>query len=170
MVLFCFCSTVCDLKVGLCVASVLHRDRQVTLNIRCEWAISGFLAIDITKMISDETCRRMQLPKSSCYMAAQTCTNLQASALSMALICLSKDATFLPWRNGTARLSELPVEQHFSMCRSQSVNSQLSARAWKASIRVALNHGKLLNKAKPVDLREEPLTEKEFLGAAMRSG
>lgn len=168
---FCICTPVCDLEVGLCVASVLHRDRKVSLKIRCEWAISGFLVIDVMKVISDETCRRMRLPKGSCYMAGQTCTNLQSSALAIALLCFSKDPTFLPWRNGSARLSELPVEQHFSMCRSQSVNSQLSARAfWKASARVALKHGRILNQAKPVDIREEPLTEEESLGAAICSG
>lgn len=168
---FCFCTAVCDLEVGLCVASVLHRDPQVSLKIRCEWAISGFLVIDVMKVLSDETCRRMALPKGSCYMASQTCTNLQSSALAIALMRFSKDPTFLPWRNGSCRLSELPVEQHFSMCRAQSVNSQLSARAfWKASARVALKNGKILNKAKPVDLREESLTEEESLGVEICSG
>ena len=49
--------------------------------------------------------------------------------------------------NGFGRLSELTVEQHFSMLRAQSNNAQLTARAYfKAAARVALKVGKGLKK------------------------
>ncbi|CAL1164821.1 unnamed protein product [Cladocopium goreaui] len=57
------------------------------------------------------------------------------------------DPGFNAWGNGFGRLSELTVEQHFSMLRAQSNNAQLTARAYfKAAARVALKVGKGLKK------------------------
>ena len=60
------------------MAPLLHRDPNVDLATRCEWALCGFLAIDIFKLLAEEQCSTMRLPKGSCFMATQTCTNLQA--------------------------------------------------------------------------------------------
>ena len=69
---------ICRCQVALCTGGLLHRDPALTLATRCEWALSGFLIIDVMKMISEDTCSQMQLPRGSCFMASQTCTNLQA--------------------------------------------------------------------------------------------
>ena len=98
-------------------------------------------------------------------MAAQTCSNLQAACLSGILVCLTKDVHFNPWHFGQVRLSELPIEEHFSYCRRQSSNSQLSARAfWQAAARVSLRNGKLLSQeSAPKMTGEKPLTNSELL-------
>ena len=54
-------------------------------------------------------------------------------ALSGILICLTKDPEFSPWRYGHNRLTELPIEQHFSYLRQQSPNSQLTSQKFLAS-------------------------------------
>jgi hypothetical protein len=69
------------------------------------------------------------------------------------------DPGFNAWGNGFGRLSELTVEQHFSMLRAQSNNAQLTARAYfKAAARVALKVGKGLNKEKPHTASTKPLS------------
>lgn len=122
-------------------------------------------------MVSDEICTKRSLPTGSCFMAGQTCTNIQGCALSLVVLALTKETSFEPWKFGNARLSELPVEQWFSSLRSQSSNSQLSCRAfYQASARVLMKHGKLLDniKAEPIQ-GTPPLSEAEFLATNIKT-
>ena len=82
-------------------------------------------------------------------------------------MALTKDANMSPWKYGSARWSELPIEQWFSFIRAQSSNAQVSARGYfKAASRVMLKHGQKLEKEEPVfNPGEPPLTEEELLGS-----
>lgn len=143
------------LEVAMCSAGILHRD--LSLLARTEVALSGFLALDLYRMLADARCARLNLPKGSQFMAPQTMYNLQGLCLSVACIACSKDPDWHPWAVGTARLSELSVEEWFSHLRRQSPNSQLSARAFfQASSRQLLKHGRLLNKEKPIKRKAAP--------------
>lgn len=148
--------SVCDdLEVAMCSAAVLHRD--LSLLARTEVALSGFLALDLYRMLSDARCSRLNLPKGSQFMAPQTLFNLQGLSLAVACIACSKDSNWHPWAVGSARLSELSVEEWFSHLRRQSPNAQLSARGFfQAASRQLLKHGRLLNKEKPMKRKESP--------------
>lgn len=137
--------------------------RNLSLPARAECAISGFLCLDIFKVLADERALHHGLPRGSQFMAPQTVHNLQGVALISAVICATKDANWHPWACGTARVTELCVEEWFSLLRRQSSNSQLSTRAfWQAGARQALKHSKILNKLKPiVRPPEQPLSDEE---------
>ena len=65
------------IQVALNIAPLMHTDPTLNLETRCELALTGFLALDVMKLLSEDVCARMQLPKGSCFMAAQSTTNLQ---------------------------------------------------------------------------------------------
>lgn len=146
---------------------LLHR--SMSLETRCEVGLSGYLALDLFQMLAAETTERMRLPRGSGFMASQTSSNLMSCALSGVALCLTKDPSFQPWCNGHLRLSEIPIEQWFLFLRSQSPNSQLSARSfWQADARMMLRVGKELNKEKAIPLCDEPpLSEDQCLGCVL---
>ena len=124
---------------------------NIELVTRCELALSGFLCLDLFRMTAEEKTLAMKMPKGSGFMASQTVGNLQGCCLSVVAIALTLDPNWQPWRHGHARLTELPIEQWFSFLRSQSPNSQLSARAFfQASCRMSLKNNKQLMREKPV--------------------
>ena len=169
--------------MALCIAPLLHTD--MVLETRCETGLTGFLAVELFRMLAEQKTHEMKLPKGSGFMANQTVTNLVACALSAVVLCITKDRSFSPWRWGNARLSELPIEQWFSHLRSQSPNSQLSTRAFfQASARMSLRVNKDLNKEKAAshdggepalseavspDLRMGPLLFSSVLGPLLFS-
>ena len=139
----------------------------MSLEHRCENAISGFVALDIFRLLSESLCSNLGMPKGTCSMAAQTCLNLQSCALTAAIICFTKNHDFEPWYNGFGRLTELPIEQFFSFCRRQSENSQLSARAyWQARARQCLKMEKLIAKEHAAKSGSPALSQDQRLGMA----
>ena len=66
--------------LALCLCGILHRD--LDLADRCENCITGFLLLDIFKILARELCEARRLPTGSLFAAPQTCTILQACALS----------------------------------------------------------------------------------------
>ena len=157
--------TVHNVIVALCIAPSLHR--ELKLSERCELALSGFMALDVFRLLADQKCADMRLPKGSCFMAGQTIQNLQGTALAIVAMAASKEADFKPWKKGTARLSEMSIEEHFGRLRATSSNSQLSTRSyWYASALQAKRMSDALNKLKPSEVigkLEPPLTGEQFL-------
>ena len=149
--------------VAMALSPAFHTD--ISLLQRCEIALTGFLTLDVFKFLADDTCETFGLPRGSCYMAPQTVSNLQAIALSMVAYCVSKPASFQPFRHGFARMTELAIEQVFGQLRVQSRNAQLSSRGFlQADARLAMRNGKLLNREKQQEQKEEPhLTDDQFL-------
>lgn len=148
-------------QVALCGAPLLHR--KLRLQQRCEIALSGFLIVDLFRLDSEERCAALKLPRGSLSMAPQTCQNLQSAALSAVVVCLAKDAQFQPFETGFGRLSELSVEQRFSMLRRQSMNSQLSCRSyWQASARHSMVQQRKMAKEIPSTATAPALTEAEL--------
>eukprot|EP00435_Cladocopium_sp_Y103_P006163 s1030_g2.t1 len=83
------------------------------------------------------------------------------------LVTITKEKEFEPWRYGSARMTEISIEEHFGMLRRQSGNSQLTCRAfWQAAARVSVKVGQKLNEeqAAATNNSQEPLTKDEFLG------
>lgn len=148
----------------MCSASLLHRD--FGLATRAECGLCGFLTLDMFVMQANQRCDKFNQPKGSMSMAPQTTFNIQAVALSAVAIAASKPAGFHPWKCGSVRMSELAIEEWFSLLRAQSANSQLSARGYfAASTRAALKHGRQLNKVKATSFPEEPaLSQEQRLG------
>ena len=145
-------------QVAMCIAPLLHKNLSMAL--RCETALTGFITMDLFSMLAGIKCYRMKLPKGSNFMAGQT----QGCALSAIVITLTKGHELDPWRKGFGRLSELAIEQHFGHLRSQSQNSQLSCRGyWQASARDAMKAAKNLDKENPVPGNENPLRDAEIL-------
>jgi hypothetical protein len=69
----------------------------------------------------------MKAPTGSTFWAAQTVVNMQSCCLAGILVTITKDEAFSPWRAGSARMSEISIEEQFSFLRRQSANAQLIA-------------------------------------------
>ena len=95
-----------NLVTAMCTAPLLHK--SLKLGHRTELALAGFVLLDVFRMLSEERCDAMQLPKGSCFIASQTTQTLQSCALACVVIALSKPQCWNPWERGVARLSELP--------------------------------------------------------------
>ena len=150
--------------VALNLSSCFHT--FLNLSQRCENALTGFIALDLFKMIAEDYCSNEGLPRGSCFVAPQTMANMQACALSVVTICVSKDPSFSPWTHGFGRMTELAIEQTFGHLRVQSRNAQLTTRGFmQADARLALRYSKTLNqqKAQAIQQGEEPLTDAESL-------
>ena len=93
----------------MCVSSLLHRN--MTLQDRAEAGLAGFLSLDLFRMVAEEKAEELAVPQGSLFMSGQTCFNIQGVALSATVLTLCKDANWHPWKQGTCRLSELPVEE-----------------------------------------------------------
>lgn len=147
----------------MATAPLIHKN--LPLAARAEVALSGFLSVDLFRMLAEQKVTELQLPRGSLFMASQTCFNIQGVALSTVLIAISKTPDFQPWTYGHARLSELPVEEWFSYLRNQSNNSQLTRRGYfQAGCRQQIKRGKHFKTQNPVSRAgEPPLTEQEFL-------
>ena len=151
------------LCVGLCIAPSMHR--HLHLSERCETALCGFLLLDMFDALARDKCKDMGLPAGSCFMAPQTRSSLQHVALSIVIVCITKDACFQPWK-GNGRMTELSIEQHFGFLRCQMQNAQMSTRQFfVADARQAVKTSKMLDhqKAVPKDKAEPKLTTEELL-------
>lgn len=84
---------------------------------------------------------------------------------------LLPQADWCPWQYGTARLSELSIEQLFGRLRRRQSNAQLSPmQFWEASQREMLRASKqrFRDCVKLKDIQQEPaLTETELLVPVM---
>ena len=150
-------------QVALCMVPMLHR--SVSLASRAELGLSGFVLVDLWRMCAEDTCKRLGAPTGSTFWANQTAVNLQSACLAGVLVTLTKNDEFNPWCCGQTRLTELPIEEHFSFLRRQSPNAQLSARGYfVAGARVALKTEKALVKERlPAAQGEPALTEEQRL-------
>lgn len=118
------------------------------------------------------TCQKQGLPHGSCYLARQTVQTLQSIALQTVVICNTKPSGLAPWSHGHARLSEISIEEHFGVLRSQSSNSQLSTRGYmQASALQSMKTAKILAETQdppsPEGMAEAALDEKTLLGECM---
>ena len=131
---------------------------------RCENAAAGFVAVDVFRMLAKKRASEARLPTGSCFLASQTAFNVQGAALTVLAMSISKPAGCTPWVFGQSRISEISIEQHFGMLRSQSANSHLSMRSFlQASARRSLLLNDELNRKQKHIARPEPaLTEAQF--------
>ena len=152
-----------NVVLGMCISPTMHR--HLTMEQRCEIGLSGFLCLDMFRLVADKHCADLQLPRGSCFYAGQTIANLQSTALAGVVMTVSKPPGFTPWSQGYARLTELPIEQHFGQIRTQSSSAQHTTRSFLiASARLAQRTSRTLNKMKPKTSKpENPLTEEEPL-------
>ena len=130
---------------------------------RCELALTGFLLQDLWSLMARKRERQQSVAKGMFQMAGQTRTNMQAIALTVACVCLTKDATWCPWQRDQV-LSEIHIERFFGRLRASSPSGDLTARSfWKAAAALARQNVARLKKEAAVDAVEEPLSEDEFL-------
>ena len=155
-----------NLCCAMCLAPSMHK--RLSLTARAECSLSGFLTFDLFRMLSEERCDLMGVARGSLFLAAQTVTNLQSTALAIAVVACSKDPSFQPWTYGNGRLTEITIEQAFGHLRSQSRNSQLSTRGFfQADARQALKTARHLDQeqvATQESSMEQPLTDSQRLG------
>ena len=147
----------------MCLAPLLHR--KMSLFDRCSTGLCGFITMDLFRLLAHQHCQRLRLPTGSCWMAGQTCSNLQSCAVMGAIIGFTKPLHCEPWRHSQTRLCEIAIEHFFGALRAQSSNSQLSARSyWIASAREALKKENRLNSEKPTPGTQKQLSSEELLG------
>ena len=160
----------CPGTFSLCPSKGPTSHKTMSMVDRATNCMSGFLLLDMFKMVSDFRCSKLSLPKGSLFLANETCRNLQHCSLSMIQVVLSKHAKTDPWAHGHHRLCELGVEEHFGRLRTQASNAQLSARSfWKACARDMMkSFGPSSVPPKlPPCVEVHPLSDQEFEAASL---
>lgn len=159
-----------NVSVALCVSPSVHTDLN-TME-RCEAALCGFILQDhdLWKLVSDQTQQELQVATGSTWLAGQTMANLQGCALSTVALCVGKSSTWLPWRFGRGRLSEISIEEHFGHLRCQTSNAVLSTRSFfhadaRQSLRAKQDFAKVTSRRAPPGAEEPALTDSEFRGS-----
>ena len=87
-----------NLSTSLCTSPTMHRTMSMVKRAEC--AMSGFVLLDLWKIVADKIAFQRGVAKGSLYMANQTRSALQSVAMSVILIALTKDELgdpFLPW-------------------------------------------------------------------------
>ena len=138
--------------------------RTMSVADRVQNALCGIALLDVFRMLSDRECAKRGLPKGALFLAPETSRNLQHVAMGVITVALTPEQEGDPWANGSHRLTELPVEQHFGRLRVQSTSAQLTARSyWAASARDMLRtkHRKRAD-TPPPDKPVQPLSPDEF--------
>ena len=144
--------------------------RTMSMVKRAECAMSGFVLLDLWKIVADKIAFQRGVAKGSLYMANQTRSALQSVAMSVILIALTKDELGDPFCHGHARVTELGIEEWFGRIRGQSQSAQHTARSfWKAAAKEMLVRGaKEFTDTPPCDTLK-PLTPAEFEAASSRA-
>ena len=98
--------------------------------VRCENLMTGLVALDLFRLLSDREASRRGLPKGSLWLAPQTHDNLKYVAKGMLCLLVSKEPIGNFWLSGHGRLSELPIEEFFGRLRARALNAQMSVRSY----------------------------------------
>ena len=134
-------------------------------------AMSGFVALDLFRLVADSQCAKAGLPKGSFFLAAEIARNLQHCVLGLLQVCVSKSAHGCPFRHGYGRLSEISIEQWFGRLRTQSTSAELSTRSfWNAAARDMLKcRYKNKDQTSPPEDLLEPISAAEFYQASEKA-
>lgn len=147
----------------------------MSLKDRVENGLTGYVLLDLWKIMADKITTKRKLPKGALSIAPQTQQNLQSVVLGMLSYALGKDAASPnPFSKGHCRMTELPVEEWFGRLRMRSVTAQLTTTAfWRAAAKEMIRASKNKKgemKAVPCDSEPlPPLTEGEFFDCSKRA-
>ena len=142
----------------------------MSLRQRVENSMTGFLLLDLWRVVADRLERQRGVQKGSLYLANQTRVSLQNVCLNLIVVAMSKDDVGDPFKYGHLRLTEAAVEEHFGMVRSQSASAQHSARSfWKASPKHMLARSRTKEALKPPKEILKALSAEEFDRASQRA-
>ena len=157
-----------NLTTALCTSPTMHQ--TMPLRKRVENALTGFVLLDLWKVVSDRMAAQKGLPKGSLQIASQTRHALQSVSMSVLLVALTKNEEGSPWSHGHGRLTELGIEEFFGRVRVQSSSAQHTARSfWKASAREMLSRASKEIKDLPPQERLKPVSAEEFSAASSRA-
>lgn len=148
--------------------------RSMELPVRCENAVTGFLVLDLYRLMADKLCTKRLLPKGSLWLAPQTHVNLQNIALGTISVCLSKDPESGDyWKGGHCRMCELGVEEWFGILRSRSITSQLTSRAyWRSAAKEMIRCSQLTSRKAKIHNDQttiKPISDEEWVQITKRS-
>lgn len=137
---------------------------------RLENLLTGYILLDLFKLLSQKECRRRGLPAGSLWMAPQSHKNIQSCVMGLVTALLTKDpCSGDPWRVSHHRLTELPIEMFFGRLRQRAVNSQFNARQyWQQCAAEMVRVGKM-DQGRTDTSVVKPLTDQEFQQASRRA-
>jgi len=137
---------------------------------RVQNSMSGYLLMDLFRLIADQRCGKLSLPKSTFFLHPETMRNVQHVGLSVIAVSLTGCKSGNPFARGHQRLTELAVEERFGSLRTQSVSAQLTARSfWKAAAREMVRAMKSRKPCEPPSDSLEPISKEDFLLASRRA-
>ena len=143
------------------------------LKVRCENALTGYVLLDIWRLVADRICTSRKLGRGSLWMAPQTHKNLQCCALGIVAVALNFDFPGDCWKSGHWRMTELPIEEWFGRLRSRSSTSQLSARAfWRSAAKEMLRYvkeGKVQPSSRSGGSSPKAVSPEEFFDMSKRA-
>ena len=155
---------------ALLLSSILHK--RLSVQQRCENAMTAHTLLDIFKMLSLEHEDTYGFARGSCFIPAMTMKNMMELAGFIVIQCMSvpEGYAFRPWAS-----TELPIEQFFGLVRGQFSSAQVSVRDFLySSTIVARQYQSHLQKATEADvIRPDPgqkaVTDVEFRQLAEQS-
>ena len=137
---------------------------------RVQNSMSDYLLMDLFRLIADQRCGKLSLPKSTFFLHPETMRNVQHVGLAVIAVSLTGCKSGNPFARGHQRLTELAVEEHFGSLRTQSVSAQLTARSfWKAAAREMVRAMKSRKPCEPPSDSLEPISKEDFLLASRRA-
>jgi hypothetical protein len=150
-------------------APLMHKG--LSLEDRCENAVSGFCLVDMFKLLADRRAQQRGMPVGSGWIAGPTAFNLQGVALSTMVVCVTKPDKINPWTHGHGRLTGIHIEEGFGTYRNQFTTGQFDARQfWQAEARQCRTVLQKMQDDKTEQLPEviPHLTDEQYAGCCAR--
>ena len=142
----------------------------MTTSDRVQNAMCGYVLLDLFRLVAEQRCSKLSLPKGTLFLHPETLRNVQHIGLAVIAVCLTGCKSGNPFARGHHRLSELAIEEHFGSLRTQSVSAQLTARAfWKAAAREMVRAMKCRKPCEPPHDSLDPISNEDFLLASKRA-
>ena len=143
--------------------------KSMSLLDRLENALSGYVLLDLFKLLSGKECKRRGLPPNSLWMAVQTHRNLQYVVMGFVSALMGKDEVGDPWKSSHHRWTELPIEMWFGRLRSRASSAQFNAKQYWSHAAAEMMRTQKFGVGESDSSILRPPTDEEFQMASRRA-
>ena len=143
--------------------------KSMAVRDRVENALTGYVLLDLFRLLSSKECRLRGLPAGSLWLAAQTHKNMQVVVMGFIQALLSKDPVGDPFQNSHHRWTELPIEMWFGRLRQRAPGCQFNSKQYWSQSAAEMMRQLRLGVGPSDSSILAPPTDKEFKDASVRA-
>ena len=140
----------------------------MAMSDRLENCLTGYVLLDLFKILSHRECKARALPQGTLWMAPQTHRNLQYCVQGFIQACFAKDPVGNPWQSHH-RWTELPIELWFGRLRQRMPQATFNSKQYWAQAAKEMMREKKLGVGATDDSILDPPTDQEFFDASLRA-